>query len=166
MYDLGERNRTMGFFANYENTPVGELEKAFLEKAAAYLDSKPRNTAETKFLLKNRITSLCSKIREALENLNLSSKLADQLTQLCIEYGGNQFDDTDATFKLSYEKTNAAIANCETFLQESNLKRKKLSLLDKLLPFLSGAKRRRAALLRRLAAQRPNKQLVELSPYR
>lgn len=153
MYDLGERNRTMGFFANYENTPVGELEKAFLEKAAAYLGSKPRNTAETKFLLKNRITSLCSKIREALENLNLSSKLADQLTQLCIEYGGNQFDDTDATFKLSYEKTNAAIANCETFLQESNLKRKKLSLLDKLLPFLSGAKRRRAALLRRLAAQ-------------
>lgn len=153
MYDLGERNRTMGFFADYENTPVEELEKTFLEKAAAYLDSEPQDTARIKDLLRKRIILLHEKIRGVLGDLDFSRKLANQLTQLCIEYGGNQFDDTNATLKLSHEKINAAITNCETFLRESILKRKELPLLDKLLPFLSGARHRRATLLQRLAAQ-------------
>ena len=153
MHGLKEKNQTTGFFADYEKTPVHELEKSFLEKAANYLENKPKNITEAKSLLKNKVTYLCNKTREAIDNLALSDELTKHLAQLCTEYGGNCFSDADLSLKRLSEKTDTAITNYKTFLHEICLQRKNLPWFYKLMPFLAKAKDSRKTLFQRLAAQ-------------
>ena len=74
MYALGDRNKTVGFFGEYEELCADELEASFLKNAQDYLGTAIRSVVHAKTLLKSEVIKRQQLIISALDTASNFSK--------------------------------------------------------------------------------------------
>lgn len=74
MYALGDRNKTVGFFGDYEELCADELEASFLKNAQDYLGTAIRSVVHAKTLLKSEVIKRQQLIISALDTASNFSK--------------------------------------------------------------------------------------------
>lgn len=79
MYALGDRNKTVGFFGDYEERATDELEASFLKNAQDYLGTAIRSVVHAKTLLKSEIIKRQKLIISALDNASNFSNIEQML---------------------------------------------------------------------------------------
>ncbi|WP_201575075.1 AAA domain-containing protein [Psychrobacter sp. H8-1] len=75
MYALGDRNKTVGFFGDYEERSADELEASFLKNAQDYLGTAIRSVVHAKTLLKSEILKRQQQIVSALDTVSNFSNI-------------------------------------------------------------------------------------------
>lgn len=148
MYDL-KNSRTTGFFSDYENRSLEELQTEFINKSAEYLGTSLSSAIEGKRLLKQHIVTLQKQITEAVE-------LAERVASIDSDLFDKGFESIESLIKeLSQQreqlsKIDILIERWQRSQQELHQAYDSQSFFAKLLRFLPRFKQRRASQFERI----------------
>lgn len=150
MYDL-KSSRTTGFFSDYENRSVDELQAEFISKSSEYLGASLASAIEGKQLLKQHIVKLQQQTINAIE---LAEKVASIDSDLC-DKGFQSIDGLSNELSQKKEqlyKIDVLIERWGRSQQELHQAYDNQSFFAKLLRFLPRLKQRRASQFERIVS--------------
>ena len=151
MYDL-KSNRTTGFFSDYEQRPLAELESYFIQKCSQYLQTPIRSVEHAKRLLKAQISQRQQQIKASL---NTAIKMANTHNDLAAHGFKNLEDliETSRQLQQQYNSLSTTILAWEESQEALHQAYDGQSFFAKLLRFLPRFKQRRASQFKRIVSK-------------
>lgn len=144
MYALNKKNKTVGFFGDYEARSADELEASFISNAQDYLGISIRSVVHAKALLKSEIIKRQQLIISALDTASNFSKIEQTLIDLGFQ-NLTALQGTIIQLEQHYSKLASNIKKWEQSKEDLYKAYDSQPFLAKLFRFLPFLKQRRAS---------------------